>query len=136
MRRVGLGMLLALVVAAGSRAEEGKGPLAPGKDLPGPFHPYNINGERRGFYHCPVSRVGFDPAVMVVIRGLRTEAPFRTLLTGLDGLVKNNPRSRLHAFVVFLSDEVPRPISDEDKRRPVVAKLEDLVKDFNLQHVT
>lgn len=116
-------------------AEEGRGALKPGSDLPGPFHPFNVTGERKGFYQCQICRIAFDPGVMIVKRGVSANAALRTLLTGLDKQIQENPRARLNGFVVFLTDEKTTPILDEEKRAALTQTLEDLAKELNLRHV-
>jgi hypothetical protein len=128
------GLLLAGAGQAGS-GEDKKGTLAPGKDLPGPFHPYNVNGPHKGRFHCLVSEQGLKPLVLLIARGLEKDAAFGALLQQLDGAVARNPTLHLNVFVVFLSDELPSVVADDDKREDLARNLQTLAETLKLRHV-
>lgn len=109
--------------------------LGPTKDLPGPFHPYNVNGPRKGSFHCLVSEYGQEPVVLILSRDLEFSDAFKELLKQLDNTIAKNPAVRLKAFVAFLSDDVKDPVTDDDGRDKVAKKLEDLAAGLMLKHV-
>lgn len=135
MKTVRVLLLLFLVPLAGL-AQDAKEKLAPDKDLPGPFHPYNVNGASKDRYHCLVSEYGDDPTVLLFARGLEDVAGFKDLLTKMNGIIERNPTTRLRCFVVFLADDIPKPAEDDDKRDALVAKLRaDLAEALKLKGV-
>src|SRR5690348_17310199 len=73
------------------KAKEAAGPLAPGQNLPGPFHPFNVTGPYADHFHCPVSDHNLDPGVLVFARDLVLSPPLRKLLSGLDAAIDKNP---------------------------------------------
>src|SRR5262245_29781413 len=104
------GVILFVLAAAPPRpGAGGKGPLAPGNNLPATFHPYNINkllpvstepadgktGEKKGYttegkYHCLISEYDLDPVVMLLANGMDGNAALRGLLQKLNDLVERN----------------------------------------------
>src|SRR5258708_231776 len=88
-----LGALLLPLLASAPASSQDKdaAPLAVGKDVPGPFHPYNVTGvnvyeeepkgtekagekklryNSKGRYHCLVTHHDADPVVMLFARSL------------------------------------------------------------------
>jgi hypothetical protein len=129
-----LGLLLSVTASSAlAQKPEGKATLAPGKNVPGPFHPFNVTGPFKGRYHCLVSEYDADPVVLLFARGLNDNAAFRDLLQKLDSAIERNPSARLRCFVVFLADDLPSPIDDDDKREGAAAAVEKLGAD--LKHV-
>jgi hypothetical protein len=111
------------------------GPLAPGKDLPGPFHPFNVTGPYADHFHCPVSDHNLDPGVLVFLRDLTVTPPLRKLLSGLDNAIAKNPAVRLAATVTFLSDDLPNVVEDDDKRDELKAKVQEIARGLSLKQV-
>ena len=115
--------------------------LTVGKDLPGPFHPYNVTGPRAKNFACPVSAAGLHPAVLVLLRGDPDpeSAPVKDLLQKLDNAVEKNPNVRLSICAVFVSDNLTNVIGgtddQDDKRAELATKAEDLAKGAMLKHV-
>jgi hypothetical protein len=112
--------------------------VAPGKDLPGPFHPYNVTGPRKGRFHCLVSEYGQEPVVMVIAHNLDfTDTPkgFKDLLKEVDNAIDKNPAARLKAFVAFQSDDLPNVVTDDESRDKFAKKVEDLAAGLMLKHV-
>jgi hypothetical protein len=134
--------VLALVLAATAAspaekqdAKEKKPGLVVGEDLPGPFHPYNVNGPRAGRFHCLVTQTSLDPIVMVVVRDLDFTPGLKALEKELDNRAAKNPNVRLTTFTVFLSEELPDVVKNDDKREQLAAKLENFAKDLDLKQV-
>jgi hypothetical protein len=113
--------------------KEVKQPLAVGKDLPGAFHPFNVNGPRRGKYHCLVSDWGLNPAVLIFTRDLEFSDELKNLLRKLDNTIKKNPNVRLGIFVVFLPDKINNVVTDDDVRDQEAAKIRELATQLMLQ---
>ncbi len=155
-RLLSVALLPLAVLAAEPPAEDKKNDKAPpavkalkaGNDLPGPFHPYNVNGPNAGHFHCVVSGQGFDPLVLLFVRDLEVSDPLRKLLQRLDQACVKNPNVRLACAVVFLSDELKQKepgtlmddnpvVIDDDKREELAQKLVDLAgpKGLDLQKV-
>lgn len=109
--------------------------LEPGKDLPGPFHPFNANGPRKGNFHCLVSQYGLDPLVLLFVREVQFSDGLKDLLRRLDNAIDKNPTARLHCGVVFLSDDLTDVVLNDDKREELAQKLADLANDLKLKHV-
>jgi hypothetical protein len=111
------------------------GPLAPGNNLPGPFHPFNVTGPYADHFHCPVSDHNLDPGVLIFVRDLTVPPPLRKLLSGLDAAIDKNPAARLAATVTFLSDDLPNVVEDDDKRDELKARVQEIAKPLALKHV-
>jgi hypothetical protein len=116
-------------------AKKDAGPLAPGKDLPGPFHPFNVTGPYAEHFHCPVSDHNLGPGVLVFVRDLTLTPPLRKLLSGLDNAIAKNPAVRLAATVTFLSDDLPNVVEDDDKRDELKAKVQEIARGLALKQV-
>jgi hypothetical protein len=117
-------------------AKETKGrSLEPGKDLPGPFHPFNATGPRKGNFHCLVSQHGLDPMLLLFVRELQFSDSLKDLLRRVDNAIAKNPDVRLACAVVFLSEDLPDTVQNDDKREELAQKLADLANDLKLKHV-
>ena len=109
--------------------------LTVGTDLPGPFHPFNINGPAKDRFHCVVSQQGLDPMVLVFVRDLQITEPLKDLLRRLDAACVKNPNVRLACAAVFLSDDLTRPVEMDDLREELASKLRDLADELKLKQV-
>ncbi len=114
--------------------------LEPGKDLPGPFHPFNVNGPRKNNFHCVVSGQGLDPLVLLFVRDMELTDTLKDLLRRLDAACVKNPNLRLACAAVFLPDDLKdrdAVIVNDDKRDDLAAKLAELADagDMKLQKV-
>jgi hypothetical protein len=148
MRRSLFGLLTlttALAVAAGqppATKDTKTPPLTPGNDLPGSFHPYNATGPNKGRYHCLVTEHGLDPLVLVFARNLESadaNGPVMELLTQLDLLIEKNPKARLAAVAVSLSDALPEVVGanvkSDEARQQIAGRLENLAGARSLKFV-
>src|SRR6516164_2974838 len=158
MRRLPLLVLplfaLSMLAAPGiGQDKDKKKDPTPKKDLPGPFHPYNVTGpfgeranpdpkkkdELKGQYHCPVSDTNLDPGVLVFIKDVDFDAAQLDLLQKLNTAGEKNPNARLHVTAVFFSPELPEVIGNKDKnddtREQMAAKLRAKATDLKLNHV-
>ena len=124
----------AMSAAALEPAESG-GTLKPGSDLPGTFLPYNVTGAHKGSFHCLISDFGPEPVVIVIVHGLEVPDPLKDLLKQLDDRIEKNPAARLHAFVVFLSDDLPDVLTNDDRREELAKRLQDQANALMLKNV-
>lgn len=120
--------------------------LKVGNNLPGSFHPYNVNGENKQRYHCLVSEHGLEPTVMIFYKGVEVADPLPNLLKRLDTAIAKNPERRLGAFVVFVPDDLPDVTGSKEKdaeansknddaRLEYEKKIEAVASDLKLKHV-
>jgi hypothetical protein len=122
-------------VLADDRPADAKSGLKPGSNLPGIFLPYNATGVHRGRFHCLISDYGLEPVVMVVVRDLEASEALKDLLKQLDDRIAKNPAARLHAFVVFLTDDKTNVLSDDDKRDELATRIENMANGLMLKNV-
>jgi hypothetical protein len=132
---------LAVIVVAGVAAgpqeapKDSKGELKAGRNLPGPFHAFNVTGPRKGNFHCLVSEYGPDPTVLIIHRGLDVNDAFKSLVKQLDTSIEKYAKARLRAFVVFLNEDLPDTVQNDDKREEIALKVEDMAKALMLKNV-
>jgi hypothetical protein len=131
----GVLLLLPLTVTAADAPADTKGGLKENDNLPGVFMPYNVTGPYKGRYHCLISDYSLEPTVMLFVRDLEVSNPLKELLKQLDERIASNPAVRLHAFVVFVSSELPDVVTNDDKRDEMAKKLEDLSNSLALKNV-
>ena len=121
-------------------------PLTVGKNLPGPFHPYNVTGPHKEHFHCLVSEHGLDPMVMIFYKNVDFSDPLPNLLKRLDTAIDKNPNTRLGASLVFLPDDLPDVVGstekdqeanskNDDARLELAKKIEAAGSDNKLKHV-
>jgi len=91
-------------LAAGVQADETlkSGPQV-GKEVPGPFHPLNVTGEKAGMKNCLYCSNGPNPVAMVFARNLNPQVA--TLLKRLDEATQKNDKANMGSFAVFCSDK-------------------------------
>jgi hypothetical protein len=105
---------LVLAAASSIAADEDKVGTAPGNLLPGPFHPYNVTGERKGKHHCLVCQYGLKPVVLIFTHeSPEAMKPLTKLVKDLDEAIVADPSASLRGFVVFVSDEKDRAALDK-----------------------
>jgi hypothetical protein len=131
----GVLLLLPLAASADNKSAPAKGGLKPGENLPGSFQPFNVTGTYKGRFHCLVSDYELEPVVMVFVRDLEATDALKDLFKQLDDRISKNPVSRLHAFAVFFSDELPDALANDDKREELAKRVEDLSKSLALKNV-
>jgi hypothetical protein len=100
-----------------------------GKDLPGPFRPYNVTGKEAGNYHCVICPQGLDPLVLVFVRnsGLGKEADQNSkllqLLADLNSVATKEVKARVSVAAVFLFDDLKDVVKNDELRKGYVEKL-------------
>jgi hypothetical protein len=104
--------------------------LQPGKDLPGPFHPYNVTGLHKQHFHCLISEHGLDPMVMIFHKDVDFSDPLVNLLKKLDTAIDKNPNARLGAFVVFIPEELSDVTGSADKDADANSKNDDVRREL------
>jgi hypothetical protein len=95
--------VVALVAANGltGQATLKSGPQV-GQQVPGPFHPLNINGAKAGKKNCLYCEHGTSPVAMIFAR--KVSPGLTTLIKKIDAATVQNKKDRMGSFVVFLSD--------------------------------
>jgi hypothetical protein len=101
-----------------------------GKDLPGPFHPFNVTGKEAGNFHCVVCTKGLEPVVLVFVHGIDKEV--QPLLDALGAAVAKDPKARITAAAIFLYDDLKNVVTDDVNRKKYADTLEALKK---VEHV-
>src|SRR6266404_4518474 len=114
------GFLVSLGLA--SAAEPLKSGPQAGMELPGPFHPFHVNGENAGEKACLFCRFGGDPVAMVFARQVTPEVT--ALVKQLEASTEKNKAADLGACVIFCSDD-----------SALKAQLEELAKKEKLKNV-
>jgi hypothetical protein len=161
MRPLILLAVFAIALAGSTRsAEITKGPMKAGQNLPGSFHPYNVNARiippeeleeadreekdkekdeekhtTKGKFHCLVTEYDLNPVVMLIARGLDDSEGFKELLKKLDAAIANNRLRRLRAFVVFLDDSLKNVVTEDDPRVELAKKAQKIIDDLKLENV-
>lgn len=74
-----------------------------GEDVPGPFHPLNVNGEDAGKKACLYCKAGDSPVVAVFARSA-DNAALKKLIAKIEEVAARNPKAELNSFVVFCSN--------------------------------
>ena len=114
------------------------GPEA-GKELPGPFHPYNVTGKEAGNFHCVICPQGLDPLVLVFVRnsglGAEKESKLLPMLEGLNGVATKDAKARIAVAAVFLFDDLKDVVKNDDLRKGHVDQLNGFKTD-NFNEVT
>ncbi|MBY0526506.1 MAG: hypothetical protein K2R98_24135 [Gemmataceae bacterium] len=109
--------------------------------IPGPFHVRNVNGERKGRYHCLVCRNGLNPVAAVFVqpklenetsaewvkKNLADDSPLTDLFKKLDKVSVTNPDAFLGVFVVF--------IGKDDDHVAFINRVEALIKQLELKNI-
>jgi hypothetical protein len=99
--------------------EKPRASFAEGADLPGPFHPYNVaNGQYEKKFHSLTNQYGLNPTVMIFAQNVNTAdaKELAKLLQQLDAYIVDKPKTRLHAFAVFLYNDMADVVKDDDVR--------------------
>ena len=74
-----------------------------GEDVPGPFHPFNVNGEDAGKKACLYCKAGDSPVVAIFARSA-DNAALKKLIASIEETAVKNPKAELNSFVVFCSN--------------------------------
>ena len=104
LRNLFAGAVVAVLALGGSAlaADLRSGPQV-GEDVPGPFHPLNVNGEDAGKKACLYCKAGDSPVVAVFARSA-DNAALRKLIATIEEVAAKNPKAELNSFVVFCSN--------------------------------
>jgi hypothetical protein len=124
---VALGLAVALfagVTLAEEKTSLRSGPQV-GEELPGAFHPLNINGAKAGDKFCLYCANGDAPVAMVFARTPSKE--LEALVKKLDATCEKNKDAKMGSFVVFcndatdLEDKLKKMAKDADLKKVVLA---------------
>src|SRR5262249_10956317 len=123
-----LALLLVVAASAQDKKPPAKGVLKPGDDLPGTFQPYNVNGKNKGRFHCLVCQHGLNPVAAVFVKGTDNLEGVGALLQALDAAAMNkkNEKAGLAAFAIFIDEQLPDVVGNDDKREELAKKLDDI----------
>jgi hypothetical protein len=106
-----------------------------GKEMPGPFHPYNVTGKRAGDFHDLVSTHGLDPVVLVFVRGTDSGEALKKLLIGLDEAAQKSTKTRLAVAAIFLGEDLKDVVTNDDQRKKLAEKVALIKTDAKLNEV-
>jgi len=95
--------LVAAALALPAAAEHIKSGPQSGESVPGPFHPLNVTGEKKGEKFCLFCVNGENPVAMVFARENSPE--LTKLIKKLDQATAKNKSKSMGSFVVYLSDK-------------------------------
>jgi hypothetical protein len=73
-----------------------------GQDVPGPFHPLNVTGDKAGQKNCLFCQNGSNPVAMIFAR--EVSEPVTKLIKKVDAATAEHSDCQMGSFVVFLSD--------------------------------
>lgn len=95
-----------------------------GDKVPGPFEPFNVNGDDAGRKQCLYCKHGDSPVVAVFAR-TADDANLRKLIAALDAATEQNQKAEMGSFVIYLSDD--SKLGDKLKQQAEKAKLKQIV---------
>ncbi|MCS7046798.1 MAG: hypothetical protein NZO58_10615 [Gemmataceae bacterium] len=113
--------ILGLSFRAQAEGTAKSGP-AVGTQVPGPFHPLNINGENAGQKACLYCAHGANPVAVVFAR--EVSPPLTDLLKKLEAATVKYSKESLGSFAVFCND-----------KEGLKEQLEKLAADLKLKNV-
>ncbi|OAI53333.1 hypothetical protein AYO44_16090 [Planctomycetaceae bacterium SCGC AG-212-F19] len=141
-----------LILASGGQGADPEEPLPQypkaGAVIPGPFHVLNLNGERKGRYHCLVCKLTTMPVAGFLVRlkgekdaddeglkQLEPGQPLAKLLQQVDHILEKHPDGNMGGFVVF--------VGEKDGHVPIATRLfgnpdlkqEALVKELGIKNL-
>jgi len=93
----------AAALALPASAEHVKSGPQAGEKVPGPFHPINVTGEKKGEKFCLFCVNGENPVAMIFARESSPE--LTKLIKKIDSETTKNKDKSMGSFVVFLSDK-------------------------------
>ncbi len=93
-------LLLTSVYAGGTAVKSGP---QVGQDVPGPFHPLNVTGEKAGKKNCLYCSNGANPVAVVFAREATPEVA--KLLKQLDEATVKNAKAEMGSYAVFCNDK-------------------------------
>lgn len=121
-RCVGLLSLVAsIALIGGVLAQATKSGPQVGQEVPGPFHPLNINGPNAGEKYCLYCANGDNPVAVVFARDVSPE--LTNLIKKIDASTAANKKHSMGSYVVFCSD-----------RKGLVEDLKTLAAKEKLRH--
>ncbi len=99
-----------------------------GQEVPGPFHPLNVTGEKAGEKFCLYCKNG-DKPVAVVFARTPDDPNVQKLIKALDQATAKNEAAKMGSFVVFLSgdDKLEAKLKDfaaKEKLKNIVLSIE------------
>jgi hypothetical protein len=96
------------------------------KDLPGPFHAFNVTGKEAGNFHCVVCTNELEPVVLVFVRNSEFSKELAKFLGDLNAAIGADAKARISAAAIFLFDDLKNVVTDDVNRRKYAEKVETL----------
>jgi hypothetical protein len=93
----------AAALALPASAEHIKSGPQAGEKVPGPFHPVNVTGDKKGEKFCLFCVNGENPVAMIFARESSPE--LTKLIKKIDDATAKNKDKSMGSFVVYLSDK-------------------------------
>jgi hypothetical protein len=126
-RIVGMSLAGVLLVSAVFAAETLKSGPQVNEDVPGPFHPLNINGQAAGKKNCLYCQNGANPVAVVFAREVTPEVT--KLIKKLDQCTAKNEGCKMGSYVVFLCDKEGlsrelKELADKEKFEHIVLSID------------
>jgi hypothetical protein len=99
-----------------------------GQEVPGPFHPLNVTGEKAGEKFCLYCKNGDRPVAVVFARNV-DDPNVQKLIKSLDEVTGKNSAAKMGSFVVVLSSEDKleaklKDIATKNKLKDIVLSIE------------
>ena len=123
-----LGLTVALAGFVAAAAPLVSGPQVNSR-VPGPFEPFNVNGEAAGRNNCLVCQNGGNPVVMIFAREVTPEVT--KLIKRVDRVTANHKDADMGSFVVFLNgdkglqDQLKGVARDQELKQLILATWDD-----------
>ena len=100
-----------------------------GEKVPGPFAPFNVNGEDAGKKVCLYCKAGDSPTVAVFARSA-DDAVLKKLINVLEAETAKNAKVEMTSFVVFCSNNEKlkdqlKELAEKDKLKNVVLAVDE-----------
>jgi hypothetical protein len=124
MTRTIVAAVLAAALGGAAVAADLKSGPQPGAKVPGPFKPFNVNGEDAGNKACLYCKAGDSPTVAVFARNPDDPA-LHQLVAALEEATAKYAKAELNAFVVFCSAD--EKLADKLKAWAEKAKLKNVI---------
>jgi hypothetical protein len=118
---------LAFVLGIALAGENLKSGPQTGDEVPGPFHPLNLTGDKAGEKNCLYCSNGNNPVAMIFARDLNE--PVTNLIKKIDAATAEHSDAKMGSFVVFLNDseelqKKAKEVADKEKIKKCVLSVD------------
>ena len=137
IRKLFAAAVVVLLSSVALAADLKSGPQV-GEDVPGPFHPLNVNGEDAGKKACLYCKAGDSPVVAIFARSA-DDAALKKLIATVEETAAKNPKAELNSFVVFCSnndklEEQLKELAEKANLKNVILAIEEPTGPGEVQH--